>query len=218
MYYDNPNVICPSIADRCDLFIAPLNLNNSHYAVGKPVKLIHSDKYGSVLRQKNWSPFIWKNQLCMTYSINPHEVLSANVISGICKPIAISSFPSKWKWGTLRGGTPAQLIDGQYLAFFHSSTWSNTRATRSGQKLLHYYMGAYIFSQNPPFKIKKITPFPISSSSFYTKSSLDKRVIFPSGFVNTGEYLYVSYGKDDREIWVAAINKQKLMAFMIPCE
>lgn len=218
MFNDNPDVICPSALDRRDIYISKLLKKENRYIPGRPKKLFHSEKHEKILWQKNWSPFNWKEQLCITYGINPHEVLTTDLESGNCNPVALTAFKAKWKWGHLRGGTPALPVDGRYLAFFHSSTHANTKATRPGQTLLHYYMGAYIFSSEPPFEIQKVTPFPITAGSFYTKSNYDKRVIFPSGFVDLGSYLLISYGKDDNEIWIAGIDKKKLMDFMVPVE
>ncbi len=73
-------------------------------------------------------------------------------------------------------------------------------------------MGAYTFSAKPPFSIQKISTEPIMAKGFYTKSEAKMRVIFPGGFVVNGELIYVVYGKDDKEIWVATIDKNKLMS------
>ena len=84
--------------------------------------------------------------------------------------------------------------------------------------LRHYYMGAYTFSPEPPFNIKKITTFPIIADGFYTPSDYDKRVIFPGGFVSDGEHIYIAYGKDDCEIWIATLDKEELKKNLKPVE
>jgi predicted GH43/DUF377 family glycosyl hydrolase len=35
-------------------------------------------------------------------------------------------------------------------------------------------------------------------------------VVFPGGFAVVGSLIYVAYGKDDREIWIATIDKDAL--------
>lgn len=79
-------------------------------------------------------------------------------------------------------------------------------------------MGAYTFSPDPPFEITKISSKPIEASSFYTFSSYDKRVIYPGGFIVDGPNLYVAYGKDDSEIWIATININELLQSLEPVD
>jgi hypothetical protein len=47
----------------------------------------------------------------------------------------------KWKWGEMRGGTPALLVGDKYLSFFHSSgrLWH--------RHVITYVMGAYLFDR-----------------------------------------------------------------------
>lgn len=45
---------------------------------------------------------------------------------GLCTSFVKSEMKYQWKWGVLRGGTRAELVDGEYLAFFHSSNSART--------------------------------------------------------------------------------------------
>jgi len=76
-------------------------------------------------------------------------------------------------------------------------------------------MGAYTFSATPPFGLKKISPEPIMHPEFYTYSHFSKRVIYPGGFVVEGEKLYLSYGKDDCEVWIATIDVAELKKSLV---
>jgi predicted GH43/DUF377 family glycosyl hydrolase len=209
-YNDNPDVANTSIKDRRDIYIAQLSYQNDHFIVGRPIKLIHPHMYEKRSWEKNWMPFIWNDSLFLGYSVTPHEILEANLETGECSPIFSTHFPINWKWGELRGGTPPLLVDGEYLAFFHTAKQMVSGATNN-QKMWHYFMGAYTFSAKPPFNITKVSTLPINDKSFYVDSQHPKRVIYPGGFVISGKNIYVAYGKDDVEIWIAVINKNKLI-------
>jgi predicted GH43/DUF377 family glycosyl hydrolase len=213
LYNDNPDKTRTSYSDRRDMYLAKLLFSEDYFTALTPLKLEHKSnyKYKAACWEKNWSPFICDGTLHLSYSVDPHEVIIPNLVSGKGKNSALTSFEHPWNWGILRGGTPAQLIDGEYLAFFHSSLEAITLA--SNHRLMwHYFMGAYTFSPATPFKITKISPVPIYYKNFYENSNHYKRVIFPGGFVVVGENLYLAFGKDDCEIWIAEINKERLLS------
>jgi predicted GH43/DUF377 family glycosyl hydrolase len=210
IYNDNETIISPTVEQRRDMFIAQVQFVGDDFVLSRPLKLTHENKYATVNWQKNWVPFEWNGKLLMGYSINSHEVLEASLTTGISKTLFISSNKIKWKWGNLRGGTPAQLVDGNYLAFFHSSIVTRSEASYY-QSMHHYYMGAYTFSANPPFNVLKTSKSPITKEGFYTQTACDKRVVFPGGYAIVDNKFYVAYGKDDTEIWIAVIDKTNLM-------
>ncbi|MGB7978587.1 MAG: hypothetical protein WCF19_05450 [Chlamydiales bacterium] len=209
IYNDNINEIFFDQGKRRDMFIAELFLSGQKYQLSSPLKLFFEEKY-NVLQQKNWVPFEWGGQLYFSYSLNPHEVLSCNLKNGVCYSAYKSAPPIQWPYGTLRGSTPAELVDGEYLAFFHSAAKLKSPASY-GWKLWHYFMGAYTFSPTPPFKITKMSPKPIMADEFYTASYREKRVVFPGGYVAAGPLIHVAYGKDDCEIWIATLDKEALL-------
>ena len=210
-YNDNPKVINTSKKDRRDIYIAKLSYSNNRFSLSTPLKLINPVKYKKNLWEKNWIPLVWNDQLFMSYSINPHEVLLVDMESGICSPCFCTTPSISWKWGTMRGGTPPLMVDGEYLAFFHSAMEMVSGATGNNTKMWHYFMGAYTFSSEPPFGLKKTSPLPINEKAFYLVSDSPKKVIYPGGYVISGSTIYLAYGKDDTEMWIAVINKDKLM-------
>ena len=118
--------------------------------------------------------------------------------------------------GSLRGSTPPILDDGEYFAFFHSSIVTSS-ASSFGYEMYFYFMGAYTFSATPPFPNHKnqcsahqrMTPFiPIP---LFTNVSF-----FPGGCVIADDFVYVAYGKDDCEIWIATLDKAALKRSLIP--
>lgn len=202
---------------RRDIFVAKIHLDKHKIRVDPPIRLYHPEKYKKSETEKNWVPFIWDGALLLGYSLNPHEVLYPNLKTGECPTACKSTFYSPWKWGHWRGGTPALLVDGEYLAFFHSSMMTRSEAS-NGVMMYHYYMGAYTFSAEPPFNILSASIAPIVGKDFYTLSAHEKRVVFPGGFVVAGPSIYVAYGKDDCEVWVAILDKAKLMRSLRPVE
>ncbi len=215
IYNDNIDEIFFDQSKRRDLFIAELSFAEGHYQLSSPLKLFFEEKYHSQSQQKNWVPFEWQNNLFFSYSIHPHQVLSANLKNGSCYSLHKTNPPIQWPYGSLRGSSQAQLVDGQYLAFFHSSAKTRSPASYDW-KLWHYFMGAYTFSAEPPFTLTRMTPKPIMAEEFYTPSYREKRVVFPGGFVVDGAYIYVAYGKDDCEMWIATLDKEALKQAMIP--
>ncbi len=214
IFNDNPDLMFPSIYDRRDMYIAELLFVDDQFLLSDPVKLVHGEKYPHVLWQKNWSPFEWNGMLLLSYMINPHEIICPDLENGYCQRCYETQKSIDWGFGSLRGGTPAQLIDGEYLAFFHSGIVTSSPSS-DNRELWHYYMGAYTFSATPPFEMTKISSSPIDSPGFYTFSSYEKRVIYPGGFVAKGSKLYVAYGKDDSEIWIATIDLNELKKSMV---
>jgi predicted GH43/DUF377 family glycosyl hydrolase len=177
--------------------------------------------------EKNWTPFIYKNEgkeeLYFEYAHNPHKILRLPnpKINEIDQPIFKNKdcltkrvWPSEW--GEIRGGTPAQLVDGEYLAFFHSSF-------KDKQNLIWYVMGAYTFESRPPFRITSISRQPILFDGIYTTAyqntaPIEKRVIFPAGFVvedkNGKEIIHLSCGENDSGIKIVTLNKDELFRNM----
>lgn len=169
--------------------------------------------------EKNWVPFAYADQLLLSYSIQPHTVFRRPFENDICEIYAKSVSPLKWKWGVVRGGTPALLINGKYLSIFHSS-----KAMRSlhseGKQSRHYFLGAYLFSAEPPFEIQQISPKPIIGRNFYIgKKYLSYwapiQAVFPCGIVQRGDSLWVSYGRQDHEVWVVQINTNRLLESLV---
>jgi predicted GH43/DUF377 family glycosyl hydrolase len=213
IYNDNVDVIAPSLSDRRDLFVAELIAAEEGFTLLPAIKLLYRE--GRARRwQKNWAPFKDGEELLIGYSINPHKILTPDLETGECFSCYESSAALNWSWGELRGGTPPQLVDGEYLSFFHSGLYTGSAATW-GWDLWHYFAGAYTFSAQPPYELTAISKEPIVGKGFYTFSNREKRVIFPGSFVAAGSKIYMAYGKDDYEIWIATIDKEALKKSLI---
>ncbi len=211
IYNDDVEGLYP--AKRRNMYVAELYYNDRKFKLGTPVMLRHERAYDFQKIQKNWVPFQYHDAFLVGYTVAPHEILLPDLTTGECVPVYRNEWDLKWLWGELRGGTPALLVDGEYLAFFHST---NVRSSNSSVAVAcHYYMGAYTFSASPPFEVTSMTTVPLVASGFYTSSDAVKRVIFPGGFVDSDAHLFVAYGKDDRELWVTKIDKKKLRRSLV---
>lgn len=172
------------------------------------------------LREKNWPPFDYQGNMLIAYSISPHRIFRPLIGTGECESFSLTMPEIEWDWGELRGGTPALMVDGQYLAFFHSSKDMETVHSQ-GQMISHYVMGAYTFSSSPPFEITQISKEPIVGKGFYSGQEYKPfwkpvRVVFPCGFIFDEEYVWVAYGRQDHELWVVKLDKKGLLDSLIP--
>lgn len=200
------------------MFIAPVQYENDSFFITKPLCLDPFEGSGKRW-EKNWVPFNYNGNILLGYSILPHRILTYSD-SGTCKTISSTRSSINWDWGHLRGGTPASIVDDEYLGFFHSSK-KLTTVHSNGIHMPHYVMGAYTFSTSPPFKITRISPEPIIGKKFYNGPAYNTwkplRVVFPGGYVFDKQYIWVVYGRQDFEIWVVKLDKEGLFKSLIPC-
>ena len=213
IYNDNTEVVFPTYRDRRDLYLAELFFKEGTFCLSAPQKLFCSQKLAQVW-QKNWVPFEWNQSMFFGYMVVPHEILYPNLCTGECYSCYSTEIDFVWEEGMIKGGTPALLVDGEYLAFFHSSKYRSSPISE-GVDAWHYFMGAYTFSSKPPFSINKISPYPIIEEGFYEEGFSYKKVIFPGGFVVKEDKIFLAYGKDDSQIWIATLDLKGLKNSLI---
>jgi predicted GH43/DUF377 family glycosyl hydrolase len=104
-----------------------------------------------------------------------------------------------WDYGIIRGGTPPVMTDNgdEYLTFFHSRLPDEKHRWR-------YYMGAYAFESQPPFRITRITTEPLLAGSSADVWSKDKPlVVFPCGSrLKDGKWLVTMGVNDLASAWI----------------
>jgi predicted GH43/DUF377 family glycosyl hydrolase len=203
------------------MFIAEIHYDEKHVFLDNPRCLLNFENADPKRTEKNWVPFQYDNKLLLAYSIDPHKIFLYEEGTESCTTYAHSQNNISWNWGELRGGTPALLVDGKYLSFFHSSKYIQSNYSM-GKKMQHYFMGAYMFERNPPFNITHISPNPLVCDDFYSgeyykaETHRPLRVVFPMGFVFDDNYIWISYGRQDHECWIVTIDKKKLLKSLIP--
>lgn len=220
VYSNNPDQKISRVGFR--VYFAQLTYDMEGFEIENPQHLVHFEGETPNLREKNWVPFEHHSTLFFSYSLSPHTVLCPFFDTGTCQTFAESDVQHSWQWGILRGGTPGLLIGQDYLAFFHSSKKMKT-VHSDGEEVLHYFMGAYLFSSDYPFELKKISPFPIIGKDFYSPPYHKPywhpvRVIFPGGFIFNEKHIWIVYGRQDHEMWVVQLLKKPLLESLISIE
>lgn len=201
------------------MFIAEIIYNGMEFTALKPECLQHFEGENSLRYEKNWVPFEYQNMLFLGYSITPHRILRPLLGTGICETAFVHQNDIPWKWGVPRGGTQAIRDRDRYIAFLHS--WIDVPSMQSnGKKITHYLMGAYTFDAHPPFAIRSISPQPIVTKTFYDppyyRTWKPLRCVFPAGLIVEDSFLWMTYGRQDHECWVAKIDKQALLDSLVP--
>lgn len=134
--------------------------------------------------QKNWIQFIYKNDIYLISNISTMSVvkITDSILPNKMFDMSIQIIDKfqngfncynniEWNnnYGTMRGGSPALKIGNEYLAFFHSN---NDRNHSCGSR--NYFMGAFMFSAKPPFKLISVSKYPIS---FKNNKNIDNLVV-----------------------------------------
>ncbi len=172
-------------------------------------------------KEKNWSPFVYQDQLHFIYSANPTLILRYDEKHANLLVESETFYPSNklsnlWKYGQISGGTPALYIPewNAYLTFFHS--FKNYKYGQPAWEISKepwwriYYMGAYIFEAKPPFRILAITEKPLTYPELYNNATANYHIIFPCGFVEDGSDFIISAGIDDIKLALLRVNKLEL--------
>jgi predicted GH43/DUF377 family glycosyl hydrolase len=202
------------------MYLAAVHYDGVNFTLENIECLSQFEGESRAVREKNWVPFDYKGTLLMSYSISPHKIFCPFFGTGECETVALTKAPIKWDFGQLRGGTPAVKIGNEYLAFFHSSIQMSSLQS-AGQRMLHYFMGAYTFSSSPPFELKRISPEPIIGKDFYNAPFFYKYYwqpglyVFPAGILVDKDIIWIAYGRQDHEIWIAKIDKKHFLESLI---
>lgn len=219
LYSDNPE---PKISKGgFRMYIAELEWDGKNFGLARKEALTSFEGESRAIREKGWVPFDYAGHLLLAYKPNPHRILYPLPGSGSCMTVTSTESPIEWPWGELRGGTPALLLDDEeYLSFFHSSI-EMASVQSEGKKIAHYFIGAYTFSAKLPFALRRITRKPIVGKGFYN-GKVPKpywqplRVVFPCGILLEEKAIWISYGRQDCEIWVAKLDREELLKNLFP--
>jgi len=156
--------------------------------------------------EKNWSPFVYNNELYFSYYINPHHILKVDLLSGICKTVYNNSI-IKYKY-KIFGGTPSIYIKelNVYFGIGHTNKLGYLNLKRN------YYCIGYMFNAQPPFNIIKLSkPFLFyDRDDTYNIYELHK-VEFPLGLQKINDDIYISLGINDIDSYFLKINYMDLI-------
>jgi hypothetical protein len=210
------------------LYLSELILDRRSIMVkrGSAIKLTHNTK--QKICEKNWTPFVFKDKLLLTYSICPHEILKINP-NGLCQLKYISyNHIALQGDGGLRGGTPAvKISDTEYMAFFHSfinppmDTYDPDdiqHLQKTGLPLRNYIMGCYTFECGPPFRLLRYSAGPLLYPGIFdsTNPRIPRhKVVFPSGLIVENGKVHVSCGENDACIKVVTFDLEELLSSLV---
>lgn len=210
-----------------DVFVYDKGIDSFH--TGSRGNKLDISNHTRPQQEKNWSPFTYNSTSFFVYSISPvHRIVGTasrgfepgneqgqDVVFAYETPNEV-----QWDWGELRGGTPAEIIsteDGpKFISFAHSQKRVHHRAIKT------YFVAAYLFEPQPPFKVTHITREPLvpqgvfynQSATGWAWSNLDY-VAFPMGMGIVDQHtLVLSLGVNDRECHAVEVNITALLADM----
>lgn len=193
------------------LFIAKLLLKEDSYSLIDVKELKYPESNREI--EKNWSPFVFQDELYVTYTIEPHVVLKVDIDTGLCHTLATTDYSTRWQFGELRGGTPAIETEEGFLSIFHSNYLVEENFLNPGT-LPVYFAGAYLFRKEPPFDMIKMSPVPFATESFYGKTN-KKKVIFPTGIIIENNQVHFALGNSDKRIEICTMPLNSLIHSMV---
>lgn len=213
LYSDNVEELISDAGFR--VWMAKIDVQEDKFIVYDKEKLTYFDGEQAFRREKNWTPFDYQGYLCLSYTLAPHKVFLPLKGTECCITLSESSRKLPWNWGELRGGTPAIQVNGKYLTFFHSCIDTVTIHSE-GKAALHYFLGAALFENIPPFEVTHMSTQPIVAKGFYSGETYVPYwkpvcAIFPCGILQDKDSIIVSYGRQDHEIWIARFDTDKLL-------
>lgn len=164
--------------------------------------------------EKNWVPFFIDGESSpfFSYALSPHHVL-VQTAPHYCDSVAITNKPLNWEWGEIRGGSPALSLGDVHLGFFHSVQFT-TNFDVIGGVMRTYFAGAYLFSSKKPFELTHISTQPLPNPLSISKQleDLNCEGIYPGGFVFDSQFIWLVFGRHDKEMGVAKLDRKKFFS------
>lgn len=214
IYSDNRELACGIEGTR--MYAANIGYQNGQFSILSEVCFDRFENDNRFEREKNWVPFTYNNQLMFAYSLLPHRILTPDLNIGFCITSYLTRGIIHWNFGVLRGGTPGLPLDKHTnLAFFHS-VLRMPSVQSDGTTMPHYFIGAYTFNNQPPFEINAISRAPIVGSGFYSGQDYEPfwnpvKVVFPCGFIINDNSVWLSFGRQDHEIYLLQMDLTGLL-------
>lgn len=157
--------------------------------------------------EKNWTFFSdgeTDKKIKSVYTISPHVIYEMNGKDFVQQHS--TEWAHGWKYGELRGGTSPIKYKDHYLSFFHSSL-----AISNGRQ---YFMGAYMFEKEAPYKPIAISETPIIAGEIvpFEIPRLSNKifVVFPGGVVEEKNSFKVFFGYNDYQCRMVNVTKKYL--------
>ena len=196
-----------------------LRIDEEKAIFSKSSLLESTELFKNEQHQKNWIPFIYEKRLLFVQSICPFHVIELvneeNIRPEVKSVVKNNTTDLPWKgwhgW-PLRGGTPAILVRGVYLSFFHVIFMF-----QFPYKMRTYFMGALTFCPTPPFPFHSMSSHPIIREALYQGPWINIKmdyVVFPTGITldPDGKHLWLSFGWQDKHGWLVKMEIDELLS------
>lgn len=172
--------------------------------------------------EKNWSPYIYKDELFMVTDFDPAlRIIKIGHPGGKVKPqeIYLSSIRTKgWEFGEIRGGTPllcAPVDDEWMYGFVHSY-----KTHKNGFNRYYYYTVARLHHNNgifeyhsQPLSYPDEDPDEDYKLLWNYSNNRKLKVIFPIGIMHHQDGVVVSFGKDDVCSYTEYFSWDQILSF-----
>ncbi len=183
-YYNNEYYIYAhyrgNLKGNCGHYPVIFSINNPNNIIR-----LYTDNMNVI--EKNWMPFVYKNELYFIYSVFPHKILKYTN-TGYCQGVyTTNSSNFFYKNNKIGNGAPAQLINYNNKDYY--ITIAHINITNSNALIRKNFI--YIFEAKPPFNIVGMTKkFDIITESYIP-------IEFCSGFVIKNNSIFLSFGVND---------------------
>ncbi len=161
--------------------------------VEKMVPLLGPDPYRC---EKNWLPFVWKDELYTIYSYDPFTILKPDLETGSC--ITAHQVENEHDFSSFRGSAGPIEFDSGYLILVHEAV-HHLDYSRA-------YLHRFIYLDEN-FMIKRITkPFTYlhQGIEFCNSMTLD----------HSGERLIMAVGIEDREAYLCTVDLDTIRSML----
>lgn len=153
--------------------------------------------------QKNWSPFLYNNNLHLVYSINPHIIFSCDTDTGKVEKVIEQSYKNM-PINKIRGGS-------NLIPWYHPKFGDVLIAIAHGKIKWYYYHLFYICKKDYPFTILGSSDNFIFKNNYIefidiTKSSHFYNIQFASTMITINNKLVIGYGEGDCKSKKCIIN------------
>jgi len=160
-------------------------LDNKTHQVNKLLRLTG---YKDNECQKNWMPLVKDKELYLVYSLDPVVVLKPDLETGVCT--VVHNKPSKNDYTRIRGGSCFVPYKGNYVAAVHEVIFRDHR---------RFYFTRFVQLD------RKFNIFSVSKPIWFKTKSVE----FAAGLAIHDKKVYVTFGLDDSEAYMATLTMQQ---------
>lgn len=169
----------------------------------------------SDIRQKNWMPFVYNEEIYLIASVCPHIIYKLHLdgINTTSEKVYETNWLNPWMFKEfLRGNTnPVILDDGNFLSTFHTATWYEGRC--------FYDNGVYLFEGRPPFRVLKCSNRTYLKAEDACEPHFRKANLitctFPVGMIREDERILISYGDNDSCVKIMETTTEDMFNLML---